>query len=146
MRTVVVGASTGLGRCIGMGLARRGAQVALLARRHELLADAAKACLDALAITCDVTDEASCQAAVDRAAGELGGIDAVVYAAGIGVLSRNGGNSRATRRFLRVGSARSDGKRFPSADRGGLRLHRAVCVDLPVGEAVQDLVERHPPL
>jgi NAD(P)-dependent dehydrogenase (short-subunit alcohol dehydrogenase family) len=33
MRTVVVGASTGLGRCIGIGLARRGAQVALLARR-----------------------------------------------------------------------------------------------------------------
>jgi NAD(P)-dependent dehydrogenase (short-subunit alcohol dehydrogenase family) len=87
MRTVVVGASTGLGRCIGIGLARRGAQVALLARRPELLADAAKeAGPDALAITCDVTDEASCQAAADRAAGELGGIDAVVYAAGIGVL------------------------------------------------------------
>ena len=88
MRTVVVGASTGLGRCIGIGLARRGAQVALLARRHELLADAAKeAGSDALAITCDVTDEAACQAAVDSAAGGLGGIDAVVYAAGIGVLS-----------------------------------------------------------
>jgi NAD(P)-dependent dehydrogenase (short-subunit alcohol dehydrogenase family) len=88
MRTVVVGASTGLGRCIGIGLARRGAQVALLARRHELLADAAKdACPDALAVTCDVTDEASCQAAADKAASGLGGIDAVVYAAGIGVLS-----------------------------------------------------------
>jgi NAD(P)-dependent dehydrogenase (short-subunit alcohol dehydrogenase family) len=86
MRAVVVGASTGLGRCIGIGLARRGAQVALLARRHELLADAAKEA-DGLAITCDVTDEAACQSAVDRAVGGLGGIDAVVYAAGIGVLS-----------------------------------------------------------
>src|SRR5215813_2846953 len=88
MRTVVVGASTGLGRCISIGLARRGAQVALLARRHELLADAARqASPGALAITCDVTDEASCQAAVDTAADGLSGIDAVVYAAGIGVLS-----------------------------------------------------------
>jgi NAD(P)-dependent dehydrogenase (short-subunit alcohol dehydrogenase family) len=88
MRTVVVGASTGLGRCIGIGLAKRGAQVALLARRHELLADAAKeAGPDALAITCDVTDEAACLDAVDGAARGLGGIDAVVYAAGIGVLS-----------------------------------------------------------
>ena len=88
MRTVVVGASTGLGRCIGIGLAKRGAQVALLARRRELLADAAKeAGPDALAIACDVTDEAACRSAAGRAAAELGGIDAVVYAAGIGVLS-----------------------------------------------------------
>jgi NAD(P)-dependent dehydrogenase (short-subunit alcohol dehydrogenase family) len=88
MRTVVVGASTGLGRCIGVGLAGRGAQVALLARRYELLADAVKqAGPGALAISCDVTDEAACQAAIDTAAGGLGGIDAVVYAAGIGVLS-----------------------------------------------------------
>jgi NAD(P)-dependent dehydrogenase (short-subunit alcohol dehydrogenase family) len=88
MRTVVVGASTGLGRCIGVGLAKRGAQVALLARRYELLADAAKqAHPDALAIACDVTDEVACRAAVDRAADGLGGIDAVVYAAGIGVLN-----------------------------------------------------------
>jgi len=39
MRAVVVGASSGLGRCIGVGLGQRGAQVALLARRHDLLLD-----------------------------------------------------------------------------------------------------------
>ena len=37
MRTVVVGASSGLGRCIGIGLAQRGAKTALLARRLERL-------------------------------------------------------------------------------------------------------------
>ena len=37
MRVVVVGASTGLGRCLGIGLAQRGASVALLARREEFL-------------------------------------------------------------------------------------------------------------
>ena len=89
MRTVVVGASSGLGRCIAIGLGKRGARVALLARRGARLADAAKeAGAGALPITCDVTDEASVTAAIEQAAGELGGIDALVYATGIGSLSR----------------------------------------------------------
>ena len=41
MRVVVVGASSGLGRCIAVGLSGRGARVALMARRKERLADAA---------------------------------------------------------------------------------------------------------
>lgn len=89
MRTVVVGASSGLGRCIGIGLARRGAQVALLARRRERLDDAAgEAGPGALAIECDVTDESACRSAIEEAASGLGGIDALVYASGIGPLSR----------------------------------------------------------
>lgn len=89
MRTVVLGASSGLGRCIGVGLAQRGAQVALLARRRERLDAAAReAGADALAIECDVTDQASSQAAVAKAAAELGGIDALVYAPAIGPLVR----------------------------------------------------------
>jgi NAD(P)-dependent dehydrogenase (short-subunit alcohol dehydrogenase family) len=86
---VVVGASSGLGRCIGVGLAKRGAQVALLARRRGRLDDAVKeAGNGAVAIECDVTDEAGCRTAVARAAEQLGGIDALVYAPGIGVLAR----------------------------------------------------------
>jgi NAD(P)-dependent dehydrogenase (short-subunit alcohol dehydrogenase family) len=89
MKTVVVGASSGLGRCIAVGLSKRGATVALMARRQELLADAAKeAGPGSLAITCDVTDEASCATAIAQAADELGGIDSLVYASGIGPLSR----------------------------------------------------------
>ncbi|MEN8161914.1 MAG: SDR family oxidoreductase [Myxococcota bacterium] len=87
LRAIVVGASSGLGRCIGVGLAQRGAQVALLARRQELLAAAAEeARPGAVAIPCDVTDGASCQDAVGRAVERLGGIDAVVYAPGLAVL------------------------------------------------------------
>jgi NAD(P)-dependent dehydrogenase (short-subunit alcohol dehydrogenase family) len=41
-----------------------------------------------LAITCDVTDEKSCRSAIDEAAAGLGGIDALVYAPGIGPLAR----------------------------------------------------------
>jgi NAD(P)-dependent dehydrogenase (short-subunit alcohol dehydrogenase family) len=89
VRTVVVGASSGLGRCLGVGLAERGAQVALLARRRQRLVDAAAAAgPGALAIECDVTDERSCRAAIDEAATGLGGIDALVYAPGIGPLAR----------------------------------------------------------
>jgi NAD(P)-dependent dehydrogenase (short-subunit alcohol dehydrogenase family) len=89
LRTVVVGASSGLGRCIGIGLAQRGAQTALLARRQERLeAAAAEAGPGTLAITCDVTSTESCQAAVNEAAEGLGGIDALVYAPGVGPLVR----------------------------------------------------------
>ena len=89
MRTVVVGASSGLGRCIGVGLARQGAPVALLARRRERLdAAAEEAGPGALTVECDVTDETSCRSAIAKAAAELGGIDALVYATGIGPLAR----------------------------------------------------------
>jgi NAD(P)-dependent dehydrogenase (short-subunit alcohol dehydrogenase family) len=89
MKAVVIGASSGLGRCIGIRLAQRGAEVALLARRHERLVDAAKeAGPGALAVRCDVTDEASCRGAIEEAAAGLGGIDALVYATGIGPLAR----------------------------------------------------------
>ena len=88
MRVVVVGASTGLGRCLAVGLAERGAQVALLARRRELLEDAAKeAGPGSHVVPCDVTDPESCGAAVEDAARALGGIDGVVYCPGVAVLS-----------------------------------------------------------
>jgi NAD(P)-dependent dehydrogenase (short-subunit alcohol dehydrogenase family) len=89
MRAVVVGASSGLGRCIAVGLAQRGAEVALLARRHDWLVDAAKeAGNGALAIQCDVTNQTSCEQAIEDAAKGMGGIDAVVYSTGVGILNR----------------------------------------------------------
>ncbi len=63
-RTVVIGASSGLGRCIGVGLAQKGAQVALLARRFDRLERAAKeAGPEAVAIECDICDENSIRSA-----------------------------------------------------------------------------------
>jgi NAD(P)-dependent dehydrogenase (short-subunit alcohol dehydrogenase family) len=89
MKAVVVGASSGLGRCIGVGLARRGAEVALMARRRDRLVDAAKeAGPGTLAIACDVTDADSCHAAVEEAVSGLGGLDAMVYTPAVGPLRR----------------------------------------------------------
>ncbi len=89
MKTIVVGASSGLGRCIGVGLARRGGEVAMLARRYDRLEGAvSEAGNGAIAIACDVTDPSSCRAAVDEAAKRLDGVDSLVYATGVGPLSR----------------------------------------------------------
>lgn len=88
-RVVVVGASTGLGRCIGIGLAQRGSRVALLARRKDKIEEAASEAGErALAIACDATDELSCAAAIAEAAEAMGGIDTVIYAAAVGPLGR----------------------------------------------------------
>lgn len=87
MRIVVVGASSGLGRCIGIGLTQRGAKTALLARRKERLDGAVKeAGPDAVAIECDATNTKSVQSAIAEAAERLGGIDALVYTPAIGPL------------------------------------------------------------
>ena len=89
MNIIVVGGSSGFGRCIGVGLARRGARVALLARGRERLVEAAEeAGAGALPIVCDVTDQSACRTAVAEAATGLGGIDGLVYATGIGPLRR----------------------------------------------------------
>jgi NAD(P)-dependent dehydrogenase (short-subunit alcohol dehydrogenase family) len=88
-RTVVVGASSGLGRCIGVGLAQRGDRVALLARRRQRIEAAAlEAGPGAIPVECDVTDEASCRSAIEEAADALGGIDNLVYTPAIGPLVR----------------------------------------------------------
>ncbi len=89
MRAVVVGASSGLGRCIATGLGQSGAQVALLARRVDRLERAAaEAGERSVAIACDATDPDSCRRALDEAATALGGIDGLVYAAGVAPLGR----------------------------------------------------------
>lgn len=88
-RTVVIGASSGLGRCIGVGLAQRGDQVALLARRLERVEAAANdAGPGAIALECDVTDKSSCRSGINDAAEALGGIDSLVYAPAISPLVR----------------------------------------------------------
>jgi NAD(P)-dependent dehydrogenase (short-subunit alcohol dehydrogenase family) len=88
LRVAVVGGSSGLGRCIGIGLAEKGAQVAFVARRQDRLENAAKeAGNEAAAVVCDVTDAASCQRAMAQVVDAFGGLDAIVYTTGMGVLA-----------------------------------------------------------
>lgn len=87
---VVTGAASGLGLSAALSFARAGADVALLARREEKIAANAEAIAAetgrrALAVRCDVSDEESARAAVERVVAELGKIDILVNAAGVAV-------------------------------------------------------------
>jgi NAD(P)-dependent dehydrogenase (short-subunit alcohol dehydrogenase family) len=85
-RILVIGASSGVGREVGLAAARAGARVAFAARRRELLDVAVKEAGDgAIAVPCDVT-AADCASAIGDAAEALGGIDALVYATGMSPL------------------------------------------------------------
>jgi NAD(P)-dependent dehydrogenase (short-subunit alcohol dehydrogenase family) len=83
-KVVVVGASRGIGRTIALHLARQGAHVALAGRSAELLAEAAAEYPDrCIAVGCDVRDPLDCDAAIDQAVGAFGGLDSIIYAAGV---------------------------------------------------------------
>ncbi len=85
---IVVGASSGIGAAIATELAvTKGTRVALLARRSDQL-DAVVASIraaggDAFAVVHDVTDYDAVPALFDELVGRLGGLDLMVYAAGV---------------------------------------------------------------
>ncbi|MCX2931775.1 SDR family NAD(P)-dependent oxidoreductase [Mycobacterium sp. CVI_P3] len=83
-KVVVVGASRGIGRVVALYLARHGAHVALAGRSVELLAEAVAVYPDqCTTVGCDVRDPDSCDAAIEQAVAALGGLDALIYAAGV---------------------------------------------------------------
>lgn len=87
----VTGAASGIGKRIGQVYAEAGAAIAVAdlnpqgaeAAAAELRAQGAKA----IGIGVDVTDEATVDAAVARAVGELGGLDVLVSNAGIQIVA-----------------------------------------------------------
>lgn len=81
----VTGAAGGIGEALARELHRQGVQVAVLDRDGDG-AEAIAADLDALALTCDVTDRQAVTDAIDRVEDELGPIDLFCANAGILVL------------------------------------------------------------
>lgn len=83
----LTGASSGIGEGLAIAMAKKGAILALLARREELLQDLAKRCEaaggTARIFCCDVVDEESVRAAADRFREEFGHIDIMIANAGI---------------------------------------------------------------
>jgi NAD(P)-dependent dehydrogenase (short-subunit alcohol dehydrogenase family) len=83
-RILVVGASTGIGRQVVIAAARTGGHVVASGRALEpLLETCADAGPGAHAVACDIRHEAECEKAVSEAVAILGGLDAIVVAAGI---------------------------------------------------------------
>lgn len=84
---VVTGAASGIGRAASLRLARDGARLAVLDRDPEGLASVRReleqAGTTACALAVDVADPAAVREAVSRVADDLGGLDALVHAAGV---------------------------------------------------------------
>lgn len=78
---LVTGASSGFGAGIARALAGAGARVAVVARRQDRLAPLADE-IGGLAVGCDLLDRSQLDGLVERVAGELGGPEILVNAAG----------------------------------------------------------------
>ncbi|HAL47744.1 MAG: SDR family oxidoreductase [SAR202 cluster bacterium] len=80
---IVTGGSVGIGKAVAKELALEGVDVAICARREDLLTQAANDLASEtgrkiIPIVTDTTSQASVASMVERAAGELGGIDILV--------------------------------------------------------------------
>jgi NAD(P)-dependent dehydrogenase (short-subunit alcohol dehydrogenase family) len=91
MIVVITGASAGVGRATARAFARRGDDVALLARNSDALEEAAREVREAggraLVVPTDVADADQVEAAAERATAELGDIDVWVNVAMASVLA-----------------------------------------------------------
>jgi short-subunit dehydrogenase len=89
---IVTGASAGIGRCLALQLADRGAKVVLAARRADRLEQIAAECVErggeALSIPMDVSDEAQCKALVERTIARFGKLDMLINNAGLAASAR----------------------------------------------------------
>jgi short-subunit dehydrogenase len=89
----ITGASSGIGAALASEFARRGANVALLARREDRIQALAKELssrfgIRAIALRADVTDPQALNSAVQKTIQELGGIDIAIANAGFAVSDR----------------------------------------------------------
>jgi NAD(P)-dependent dehydrogenase (short-subunit alcohol dehydrogenase family) len=86
-RTIVTGASSGIGAELARQLAAAGARLVLSARRADRLEAVAAECrargAQAAVVAADLAAADGCQELVERAVAELGGLDLVVLNAGV---------------------------------------------------------------
>jgi hypothetical protein len=87
LTAVVTGGNNGLGRGMAVGLAKAGANVAVWARNAERSAEAVEEIagngVKAIAVACDVADEAAVAAAMEQTVDQLGPLGCFVANAGI---------------------------------------------------------------
>jgi NAD(P)-dependent dehydrogenase (short-subunit alcohol dehydrogenase family) len=79
LRVLIVGASSGIGRELASQLAAQGVRVAACARRRQRIEEIP----GVSALECDVQDPVQCRTVVAEACDVLGGLDVLVYVAGL---------------------------------------------------------------
>ena len=124
---LVTGGASGLGEATARALAAQGAKVAVLDRNAEL-AERVAADIGGVACPCDITDPASVQAAIDKAAAAHGPARILMNVAGIGSAKRivqKDGSPAPLEDFVRVVNINLVGTYNMS------RLFAAACAKLP---------------
>jgi NAD(P)-dependent dehydrogenase (short-subunit alcohol dehydrogenase family) len=86
-RVIVIGASSGIGRAAARCLSAWGASVVLVGRRRHLLEELVEEMGAGFAVDADLRDPEQCHSLVERAAGKVGQIDALVFAASASTLA-----------------------------------------------------------
>ena len=90
LRTILTGASSGIGRCLALELARHGARLVLTDRRQDALEDLQQQIRnggqEAHVVAGDIVEPAVRQRVLDAARSELGGLDLLINNAGVGAI------------------------------------------------------------
>ncbi len=85
-RVLVVGSSTGIGRCIAIEAVKAGAKVAFSARSRDKLQAAVDEAGGGVVVVGDVRDPVDCTRILDEAIDAIGGLDLLVFATGVSPL------------------------------------------------------------
>ena len=86
-RVLIVGASSGIGAAFALAAIGDGARVVIAARREDRLLELCEEAGGGTVVAGDATDATDARRICDRAAGELGNLDLVLYVPGIGPLN-----------------------------------------------------------
>ncbi len=90
--TIITGASSGIGEALAYELAAQGAYLTLGARRLDQLETVAAKCRDlggkALAVACDISQQADCENLIQQSMSTYGRIDTLINNAGITMWAR----------------------------------------------------------
>jgi short-subunit dehydrogenase len=84
-KAIIIGASSGIGRDLAIELSKRGYELGISSRRLEMLQEVASACTNKVHIKpMDMEKQEDARAKLGELIAEMGGVDIIIYNAGIG--------------------------------------------------------------